>query len=86
MAFPSFCGLPEEMAEDFCDDFELECIIAKQNEEGKLKMFPFALKAESRAWYNGISKHIKEDWNLLRQKFFEQYNPKESIQDLLEAL
>ena len=84
MGFPSFSGLQDEEAADFCDEFELACLIAKKNEEGKLKVFPFSLKAGAKAWYNGISnKHIKEDWKLLKQSFLDQYNPKESIDDLL---
>ena len=45
MDFPSFRGSLEEKADDFCDDIGLACIVSRQNEEGMLKMFPFALKA-----------------------------------------
>ena len=79
MGFPSFSGLQDEEAANFCDDFELACIIARQNEEGMIKMFPFALNAGAKAWYNGISKPIKENWELLKQRFLDQYDPKDQL-------
>ena len=44
------------------------------------------MRGEARAWYNSVSKLIKEDWSLLKKSFLERYVPKESVQDLLEAL
>ena len=44
------------------------------------------MRGEARAWYNSISKLVKEDWSLLKKSFLERYVPKESMQDLLEAL
>ena len=84
--FPSFPGSNEEDAEDFCDTFELACLLAKYNDGMILKAIPFVMKGEAKAWYNNIGKPIKEDWNLLKESFLERYAPKESVQDLLEAL
>ena len=44
------------------------------------------MRGEARAWYKSISKLIKEDWSLLKKSFLERYVPKESVQDLLQAL
>ena len=84
--FPSFHGLNEEDAEDFCDTFELACLMAKYSDGMMLKIFPLVMRGEARAWYNSISKLIKEDWSLLKKSLLERYVPKESVQDLLEAL
>ena len=84
--FPSFHGLNEEDAEDFCNNFELACLLAKYNDSVMLKAFPLVIKGEAKAWYNNISKPIKEDWSRLKESFLERYVPKETVQELLEAL
>ena len=84
--FPFFYGLNEEDAEDLCDNFELACLLANYNDDMMLRAFPLVMKGEAKAWYNGICKFIKEDWDILKKSFLDRYAPKESIQDLLEAL
>ena len=81
-----FHGLNEEDAEDFCNNFELACLLAKYNDSMMLKAFPLVIKGEAKVWYNNISKPIKEDWSRLKESFLERYVPKESVQELLEAL
>ena len=83
---PSFHGLNEEDAEDFCNNFELACLLANYSDGMMLKAFPLVIKGEAKVWYNNISKPIKEDWSLLKESFLARYAPKESVQDLLEAL
>lgn len=87
-AFPSFHGYDGciEGAEDFCDNFELACLLANYSTGKMLKAFPLVMKGEAKAWYKNINKPIKEDWSLLRESFLESYESKESVQDLLEAL
>ena len=82
----SFHRLNEEDAEDFCNTFELACLMAKYNDGMMLRVFPLVMRGEARAWYNNISKLIKEDWSLLKKSFLERYVPKESMQDLLDAM
>ena len=65
--YPSFQGASEENAEDFCDTFELACLLANYSHELMLTAFPLVMKGEARAWYNNISKLIKEDWSLLKK-------------------
>ena len=84
--FPSFHGLNEEDAEDFCDTFELACLMANYSDELMLTAFPLVMKGEARAWYCSISKLIKEDWSLLKKSFLERYAPRDLVQDLPEAL
>ena len=61
---PYFHGLNEEDAEDFCNTFELACLMAKYSDGMMLKIFPLVMRGEARACYNSISKLIKEDWSL----------------------
>ena len=85
-SFPSFHGTNGKSAEDFCDTFELACLLANYSNEMMLTAFRLAMKGEARTWYDNISKLIKEDWSLLKKSFLERYAPRESVQDLLEAL
>ena len=44
--FPSFHGLNEEDAGDFCNNFELACLLAKYNDSVILKAFPLVIKGK----------------------------------------
>ena len=83
---PSFHGLDGEDATDFCDTFELACLLANYSNEMMLKAFRLVMKEEARTWYDNINKLIKEDWSLLKKSFLERYAPNNSMQDLLENL
>ena len=87
MAFSSFLVTQEESAIDFLYNFELACLLSDQDHvNSKLRRFSLCLRAGAKDWYNGLSKPIKEDWDLLMQSFSNRFMPKKSAKDLLETL
>ena len=68
-SYPNFHGLKEEGASDFCDKFELTCILANQSDEQKCKMFPYLLKETARRWFHGLDEETKWDWLRLKMPF-----------------
>lgn len=85
-AFPSFHGLMGEGAEDFCDNFELACLLANYSTGMMLKAFPLVMKGEAEWWYNNLDSVNKSNWSMLKKMFLDQYHPRESVQELWEAL
>ena len=65
-SFPSFHGTTGEDAGNFCDRFELRCVMASYDNSVRLQAFPLVMRGEAKAWYHGISKPIKEDWEFLK--------------------
>ena len=87
MAFPLFHGLQGEDALEFCDAFELTCLLP--NEAGydmMLQIVPLVLKGEARWQYNNLDRVNKSNWSTLKKMFLDQYQSRESAQELLEAL
>ena len=82
MDFPLFSGLPDECASNFCDEFELACIVTKRNRE---ETFAFVLKSRAKKWYYELPKAIRSNWDLLKKTFIEEFQPKVTTQELVEA-
>ena len=63
MAFPfsTFHGLKGEVAEDFCDYFELACITARQDMDAmRLQAFPLVMKSKAKVWFTYLEEEKKD--------------------------
>ena len=61
-SYPKFHGLKGKCATNFCDEFELTCLLANQDDEQKCKMFPYLLRATARRWLHGVDEETRWDW------------------------
>ena len=78
-SYPKFHGLEGECATNFCDEFELTCLLASQGDEQKRKMFPYLLRAAARQWIHGVNEESRWDWLRLRDAFLNKFNQKEDV-------
>ena len=85
-SYPKFHGLEGECATNFCDEFELTCLLANQDDEQKCKMFPYLLRAAARQWLHGMDEETRWAWLRLKDAFLDEFDQKEDVQQLLETL
>jgi len=74
---PTFNGLVGEDTHTHLKEFHMVCVGMKSNgvdeEQVKLKAFPFSLKGAAKAWFFSILPGSIGTWNAMKKIFFEKY-------------
>jgi hypothetical protein len=87
---PTFNGLAREDPHTHLKEFYMVCVGMKPNgvdeEQVKLKAFPFSLKGAAKAWFFSILPGSIGTWNAMKKIFFEKYFPASRVANIRKEI
>jgi hypothetical protein len=86
----TFNGLAGENPHTHLKEFHMVCVGMKPNgvdeEQVKLKAFPFSLKGEAKAWFFSILSGSIRTWNAMKKIFLEKYFPASRVANIRKEI
>jgi hypothetical protein len=87
---PTFNGLTGEDPHTHLKEFHMVCVGMKPNEvdeeQIKLKAFPFSLKGAAKAWFFSILPGSIGTWNAIKKIFLEKYFPASRVANIRKEI
>ena len=87
---PTFNGLTGEDPHTHLKEFHVVCVGMKSNgvdeEQVKLKAFPFSLKGAAKAWFFSILPGSIGTWNDMKKIFLEKYFPASRVANIRKEI
>jgi len=87
---PTFNGIAGEDPHTHLKEFHTVCVGMKPNgvdeEQVKLKAFPFSLKGAAKAWFFFILPGSNRTWNAMKKIFLEKYFPVSRVANIRKEI